>query len=220
MIHQARSYLVGAISATTLVAVAVVAFVLLVTAQAVRDWPLGGLGLGGEEEIGTVAPVPPGLAAGGEAVPAVAGATGGAGGSPGPGGATPPAAPPPGGGTVTPPLGSGGSGGGRAPAPVSEGGGGGAGQTPGGGGGDGVPVPEVPPGDFPAPSETVTDTVGEVVSGVDEATGGALEESGTKEAAEGAVEEAAGPESTLGGTVDETAASAEGAVEGLLGDGD
>ncbi|HEX5763208.1 MAG TPA: hypothetical protein VFY04_08825, partial [Solirubrobacterales bacterium] len=49
MIRQARSYLVGAISSTALIAAAVVAFVLLVSAQALRDWPLG-IG-GGESSV-------------------------------------------------------------------------------------------------------------------------------------------------------------------------
>ena len=43
MVRQAHTYLVGAVSGTALIAAAVVAFVLLVSAQAFRDWPLPGL---------------------------------------------------------------------------------------------------------------------------------------------------------------------------------
>ena len=44
MIRQAHTYLAGAVSGTALIAVAVVVFVLLVSLQALRDWPLAGLG--------------------------------------------------------------------------------------------------------------------------------------------------------------------------------
>ena len=40
MIQQARTYLAGAVSGTALIVAAVVVFVLLVSAQALRDWPL------------------------------------------------------------------------------------------------------------------------------------------------------------------------------------
>ncbi|MGB7588505.1 MAG: hypothetical protein WBM00_07335 [Solirubrobacterales bacterium] len=40
MIRQARTYLTGAVSATALIAAAVVAFVLLVSLQALESWPL------------------------------------------------------------------------------------------------------------------------------------------------------------------------------------
>ena len=41
----AHNYVVGAMSGTAVIAVAVAAFVLLVSMQAVRDWPASGLGL-------------------------------------------------------------------------------------------------------------------------------------------------------------------------------
>ena len=41
----AHNYIVGAMSGTAVIAVAVAAFVLLVSMQAVRDWPASGLGL-------------------------------------------------------------------------------------------------------------------------------------------------------------------------------
>ncbi len=50
MIHQARSYLTGAVLATTLIVVAIVAFMLIVSAQALRDWPTAGIG-GGNDSI-------------------------------------------------------------------------------------------------------------------------------------------------------------------------
>src|SRR5262249_5968707 len=43
MIRQAHTYLAGAISGTALIAAAIVAFVMLVSFQALRDWPFGGL---------------------------------------------------------------------------------------------------------------------------------------------------------------------------------
>lgn len=42
MIRQARTYLRGAVSATALIAVTVVAFVVLVSLQALENWPLAG----------------------------------------------------------------------------------------------------------------------------------------------------------------------------------
>lgn len=49
MIRQAHSYLAGAVSATALVSLAVVAFVVLVSLQALRDWPLAGLATGADK---------------------------------------------------------------------------------------------------------------------------------------------------------------------------
>src|SRR5665811_1012662 len=54
MIRQARSYLVGAVSGTTLIAAAVVVFVVLVSVQAVRDWPLAGLAGSGDDSAAEV----------------------------------------------------------------------------------------------------------------------------------------------------------------------
>ncbi len=42
MIRQAHTYLVGAVSGTALIAAAVATFVMLVSLQALRDWPLAG----------------------------------------------------------------------------------------------------------------------------------------------------------------------------------
>src|SRR3954447_16742065 len=53
MIRQAHTYLAGAVSSTALVAAAVVAFVLLVSFQALRDWPLAGISIGGDDSAAT-----------------------------------------------------------------------------------------------------------------------------------------------------------------------
>ena len=44
MVRQAHTYLAGAVSGTALIAAAVVAFVMLVSLQALKDWPLAGIG--------------------------------------------------------------------------------------------------------------------------------------------------------------------------------
>jgi hypothetical protein len=44
MIRQARKYLVGAASSVTVISIAIVLFVVLVSAQVFRDWPIGVLG--------------------------------------------------------------------------------------------------------------------------------------------------------------------------------
>ncbi|MET0559166.1 MAG: hypothetical protein ABW065_10910 [Solirubrobacterales bacterium] len=44
MIRQAHTYLVSAMSGATLIAIAIAAFVVLVSAQVFRDWPLAALG--------------------------------------------------------------------------------------------------------------------------------------------------------------------------------
>ncbi len=49
MIRQARRYLVGAVSSVTVISIAIVAFVLLVSAQVFKDWPIAALGGGNEQ---------------------------------------------------------------------------------------------------------------------------------------------------------------------------
>lgn len=49
MVRQARRYLVGAVSSVTVVSIAIVLFVVLVSAQVFRDWPIAALGGGGEK---------------------------------------------------------------------------------------------------------------------------------------------------------------------------
>jgi hypothetical protein len=58
----------------------------------------------------------------------------------------------------------------------------------------------------------VTGTAGDTVSGVNQATGGALGATGVTQAAEDAVSGAAGPESTAGQTVDKTTESVGGVI--------
>lgn len=202
MAHRTHSYLFGAVSGTALIAAAVVAFVLLVSIQAFRDWPLPGLlGLGGGEG-GSAASVAAGrpAAGGGTGAAVVAGATGargvsgspdrqsgvgqldGAAGEPGAGSptATSPAAGGPGSGstpvTRSSPLGSSGFGGGGSGPGLSTSGG-------------------------SSPSGMVTGAVDDTVSGADRATGGALGGAGVTEVTE-SVNGAAGPESVVGRTVD------------------
>ncbi len=61
----------------------------------------------------------------------------------------------------------------------------------------------------------MTGTVDKTVSGVDQATGGALGKTGVTQTTEEVVDGAAGPESALGKTVDKTKET----VGGLLGGG-
>ncbi len=49
MIRQAHTYLVGAMSGATLIAVAIAVFVVLVSAQVFKDWPIAALGDSGGE---------------------------------------------------------------------------------------------------------------------------------------------------------------------------
>jgi len=65
----------------------------------------------------------------------------------------------------------------------------------------------------------VTSTVNETVSGVDQATGGALGATGVTKVTEEVVNGVAGPESTVGKTVDETIGKVKETVGGLLGGG-
>ncbi len=53
MIRHSQSYLFGAISGTAVIAAAVVFFILLVSAQALRDWPISDLSLPGSGNTST-----------------------------------------------------------------------------------------------------------------------------------------------------------------------
>jgi hypothetical protein len=57
MIRQAHTYLVSAMSGATLIAIAIAAFVLLVSAQVFRDWPLAALGDGGGASVSKARPL-------------------------------------------------------------------------------------------------------------------------------------------------------------------
>lgn len=242
MIRQAHTYLAGAVSGTALIAVAIVAFVLLVSTQAIRDWPLGGLGFAGGDPA-DVSPQDTGVAdlvrasprgSADAHTPAKANDAGGAG-SAGDdprqgsgalaGGSVPgatntsspspdtPVSNRPGGGSNG---GGSGSGGGDAPAGSASNPASGGGGS--GGGGESQPGGSVGGGGggpTSSPSETITGTVNDTVAGVDTVTGGAVGGTGVTDVTESVVEGTVGPESTVGQTVDKAAET----VGGVLGAG-
>lgn len=75
MIRHSQSYLFGAISGTAVIAAAVVFFVLFVSAQALRDWPIGDLNIGGSNDSAAVSPAQS-LGGAGAANPAAANLSG------------------------------------------------------------------------------------------------------------------------------------------------
>jgi hypothetical protein len=222
MIRQAHTYLVSAMSGAALIAVAIAVFVVLVSAQVFRDWPIAGLGGDGDgtapvsqaEQVRP--PVDAGAAAGrslvgadgkradqasansGSVATQVLGTTGGGGTDSGGSGGRE-------GGSGTPSSPA------QAPTPSGNGSAG-AGSASGGGNGGGANA-GTGGGTVPSTAGTVTSTVNDVVTKVDEAAlGGTLHESGVTPVTEGVVEGVAGPESPLGKVVDETT----GAVDNLL----
>jgi hypothetical protein len=231
MVRQAHTYLVGAMSGATLIAIAIALFVLLVSAQVFRDWPIAALGGDGGASVSKAEPVggtPTGNS--GTAIGAGAGAARTAsGGAPGGGnpagrtggdGGSAPSATIEGSGTAGAAAGGGGDGGGSgagapsgsaggpAPSPTDRSSGGGHGGGSGGGSESGTTAPST--------SGKVTETVNDTVDQVDQtATGGTLNEAGVTEVTEGVVNGVAGPESAVGKVVDEAA----GAVGGVLGAG-
>jgi hypothetical protein len=227
MVRQAHTYLVGAVSGATLIAVAIAAFVLLVSAQVFGDWPIAGLGGAKETAVhesqpvgGSGAGADTAAAATANATTAAAGANAKAGGNQG--GAGSGAADDFRGGSGTESQaasdvvgggGQGGSGGapsnpgttnpGSNPSSPSTGSSGGSSGGSGSGGSSTAS----------SPSQSVTDTVNDTVNSVDQtATGGALEATGVTTVTEGVVNGVAGPESVVGKTVDGVA----GTVGGLL----
>jgi hypothetical protein len=241
VIRQAHTYLVGAMGGATLIAIAIVVFAVLVSAQVFRDWPIAALGDGG----GETAAVSSGKPAGG-AVP-VSGGTASKGGGES---ATDPAGETNGqpastrsgvkaGSVAAGDLASTGGGQGGTETggePADNGGGSGTTASPqaptgsspsdstgssssGGGGGGSAPAGggggggKATSGTTPSTSGQVTETVNDTVSQVDEtALGGTLGDSGVTGVTEGVVNGVAGPESAVGKVVDETV----GAVGGLL----
>jgi hypothetical protein len=219
MIRQAHTYLAGAVSGTALIAAAVVGFVMLVSLQALRDWPLAGIGSGDSAAVSTGRPVGGAgntvnagarhaIAAGvaGKRAHGTGRQRGGAnslggqhevtaagGSSPAPSRGESPS------GSESPSSSSTGSAG-STPSSAPGGSGGG----PGSGGGSGQST-----------SGAVTGAVNETVSGVDQATGGALGSTGVTKATEETVNGVAAPESPVGKTVDKVVET----VGGLLGDG-
>ncbi|HVY97798.1 MAG TPA: hypothetical protein VHA54_12625 [Solirubrobacterales bacterium] len=91
MIRQAHTYLVSAMSGATLIAIAIAAFVFLVSAQVFRDWPIAALGGNGDAGVSKAKPVADGASAGaagvatGPAAGAKAGTRSGGGGASSPG---------------------------------------------------------------------------------------------------------------------------------------
>ena len=216
MVRQAHTYMVSAVSGATLIAIAIVAFVLLVSAQVFESWPIPALGDGGREaHISDARATPGGAAASTGSGAAPASQPVDASGKPD-GGQRPPrgGSPQAGGIPEVTPTGGPGQGG------PGEGGSGGPASSPaqaapsssgssspaGGGSGGGSSASST--------SAKLTETVSKTVDGVDQAAlGGTLGESGVTEAAESVVGDVAGPESAVGHAVDETANT----LGGLLG---
>ena len=228
MIRQAHTYLVSAMSGATLIAIAIVAFVLLVSAQVFRDWPIAALGDNEPSISDSRATSSPqqGAAASTAAEPAAApqstgsradgGGNGGDRNQTATGDATATGGPT----ATTSPVesgdtGSGGNQGGNespsstAPSPSNPGTSSNSsqGSSTGGKSESGSTAAVTPTG-------KLTETVNETVSKVDETvTGGALEKTGVTEVTEGVVNGVVGPESPVGKAVDETVKT----VGGLLG---
>jgi hypothetical protein len=229
MIRQAHTYLVSAMSGATLIAIAIVVFVLLVSAQVFRDFPLAGLNGGddGKAHVSDARAATAPAAVPAKANPAQQRSTGSR--SAGKdGGATDPAASGDLASTATPaaPSESAGSEGdgpsagnqgsagspassptASAPSSPSQGSASSGGGSSSGGSGAGG-------GSATTPSGKVTETVNNTVNQVDETvTGGTLGKAGVTEVTEGVVNGVVGPESTVGKVVDETVKT----VGGLLG---
>jgi hypothetical protein len=223
MIRQTRTYLVGAMSGATLIAIAIAAFVVLVSAQVFSDWPLSTLrGSGPESSVSNARATAGGDEAAASAAVAASAGTAGAD-APGNGkdavvdgnrqstgvdSAAAPLAPASEGG---PGGGSGESGSGSDPVATtpSDSGGesGGSGSRSSSGGGSSSSTTTS------SPSRTVGEAVNNTVSGVDQTvTGGNLQGSGVTPVVEGVVDGVAGPESTVGEVVDKTVE----AVGGIL----
>jgi hypothetical protein len=215
MIRQAHTYLVGAVSGTALIGAAVITFVMLVSLQALKDWPLAGIGGGGDGAAVSTGQPARGAgnaasAGGGSAAAAAHAAGKGAKGtSPQHGGA----------GSLGGSRG-GSAAGGTSPAPSGgEAPSGGAGSTPsstpggGSGGGSGPGGGSAGGGSGQSTSGAVTGTVDKTVSGVDQATGGTLGDTGVAEVTEETVNGVAGPESPVGKTVDKVAETTGGLLK-------
>jgi hypothetical protein len=235
MVRQARKYLMGALSGASLIAIAIVVFVALVTTQVFTDWPIAALGKGDNGSVSDSRAVEAGstAATGAESSGGTGGGANGTGttGGGGGGGKTSQKQGGGGGGQL------GGAGGGGEGAGTGEGGGSTPEAAPGGGGSGGGSIPAGGEGasgssgstsggsgsgsggggettTASTPSGKVTSTVNETVHQVDETvTGGTLEQTGVTQTTEEVVNGVAGPESTVGKVVDETV----GTLEGTLG---
>ena len=206
MVQQARTYLAGAVSATVVVAIAVVAFVVLVSLQALQDWPLARLG-GADEESATISNARPAPAASGSAA--------------GGGGAATAAAPagaddvrvapsPPGSVDATAPQATQAPDGGPGPAAGDRP----AGSSPGGSTSSGNgPATAPPAAEETGVSKTLEDTVKGTVAGVEQT----VEETvaGAGETVQGLTGQATGPSSPVGQLTEQVS----GVAGGLLGGG-
>ncbi|HUC00466.1 MAG TPA: hypothetical protein VMS11_11620 [Solirubrobacterales bacterium] len=225
MIRQAHTYLVSAMSGATLIAIAIVAFVLLVSAQVFRDWPIAALGdnepsISDSRATSSPQPAPTTSAAKAAAVaPQSTGSRPDNGGGNGKqnqssGGESTSTGGPT---ATTSPVESGNTGSGNqgsndapssAPAQSPSSSSSNQGSSSGGGKSESGSTAAT------TPTGKVTETVNETVDKVDETvTGGALEKTGVTEVTEGVANGVVGPESPVGKVVDETVK----AVGGLLG---
>jgi hypothetical protein len=222
MIRQAHTYLVSAMSGATLIAIAIVAFVLLVSAQVFRDWPIAALGGDDTAHISDsrAASAPEKAttttADNTTAQSSTGARSGSAGGDVGAGktqvssGSLAPAGGPT---ATTSPVdsgeaGSGGDQGSDSPSSSPAQNTSGSGQSSSSSGG------KSGSGSASTPTGKVTETVNNTVTQVDETvTGGALGKTGVAEVTEGVVNGVVGPESPVGKVVDGTVE----AVGGLLG---
>lgn len=224
MIRQAHTYLVSAMSGATLIAIAIAVFVLLVSAQVFRSWPVGSLG--GSDDTAAISNAKPAEPSGAPAIEAnhlavtVAGGEGATGGgeAAGDGGANPAGQVEAGAPAVTgtpseggPPAGhQGGSGGEGA---GSHGGGTSAGGGSSNGGSGAV-----------QPTESATSSGGSGGSTGGGSTGGGGTE-GVTTSASGALTETVNgtvskvDETALGGTLEKTGVTGvtEGVVNGVAG---
>jgi hypothetical protein len=228
MIRQAQTYLVSAMSGATLIAIAIVGFVLLVSVQVFRDWPIAALGGNDGPHISDSRAIstPPAATAttASQTANAAVRAPGRNATGPGSGGAAqtqvseggqapsagPTATTSPVGSPETGSDGNQGSQPGSSPAtqsPSKSGGSGTGSASSGGNSGSGSNTSATP-------TAKLTETVNETVNQADEtATGGALGKTGVTEATEGVVNGVVGPESPVGKVVDGTVET----VTGLLG---
>lgn len=242
MVRQAHTYLVGAMSGATLIAVAIAVFVVLVSAQVFSRWPI--VALGGDSDSAAVSKAHPAAGSAADAAGALVAATTAArkaaaatarlGGGNGNGGndavAGSDGVGSSGGSEVTTtgpdePAGNagpqdGGSGNATSPqSPATTSPSGSSGSSSSGGGSTGGGATSGSGGGStgattPTTSAQVTETVNGTVTKVDEtALGGTLQETGVTGVTESVVNGVAGPESTVGKVVDETV----GVVGGLLG---
>jgi len=236
LIRQARTYLLGAMSGTALIAVAVVAFVVLVSAQAFKNWPLADLGGGSDsaktaqgrsaEEASATGASPTAATtaaltadrSGGSRSPVEARHSGtlvsqeavGAadvGAGPGIADTGSPGGSSPVEGTSTPAVKEEGSSGSDAPSAGSSPGSSSGGGSSGKSSGSGGSSPS-----SGSVSAGVVNTVNNTVSGVNKTVGGTLESTGVTKTTEEVVNGVAGPESVVGQTVDKTVET----VSGLL----